>query len=111
MKKLSELCIANGLIAAGPFAGTPCYNAPYYWWIEDIQRREWVRREMQRYGNKLLALQVESFTGRRYKEIVDETFARTNMTLAEVGKRLSFEVTVAVSNELTNFFKQVKFKD
>ena len=110
MKKLNELPICNAIIAAGPMKGLPRYEAPYYFWIEDIQRREWIRREMQRYGDKLLSLQAKSLIGKRYKEIVEETFAKTNMTLFAVGKTLRYQVPNAISNELNNFCKQFMYK-
>lgn len=106
MKKLNETPICNALIAAGPMKGLPRYEAPYYFWIEDIVRRDWVRREMQRYGDKLLSLQVESLTEKRFKEIAEETFAKGNMTLAAVSKTLRYQVPVGISNELNNFCKQ-----
>lgn len=63
MRKLSELNIANCLIATGPLAGMPVFNAPYDYSIKDKERRDWVRREVQRYGNKLLSLQLKEAVG------------------------------------------------
>lgn len=105
MKKLSELNIANCLIATGPLAGTPVFSATYDYSIKDTERRDWVRREVQRYGNKLLSLQLKEAVGEQYDKIVKQALSNH---LIQREEALRFQPIVAISNELKNFFNCFK---
>lgn len=107
MKKLSEMNIANALITTGPLTGTPVFSAPYDYSIKDTERRDWVRREVQRYGNKLLSLQLKEAVGEQYDKIVKQALSNQLIRREEA---LRFQFIVAISNELKNFFNCFKYE-